>query len=216
MSDSGWGARLRMVADIGRWTVADPRRLAEVAWWIRHRRRTTMGSRTPWWPRPAIEAVGAALPRGARVLEFGGGGSTLWMHDLGARVVCVEHDARWYEQLRAGLPPEVEVELRTPAATGSVVSEKAPGLYFDDYVAALDRQTDGSLDLVVVDGRARVACGLAAREKVRPGGMLLLDDSDRDHYAALRDALADWPRQDFRGLKIGSGGTARTTVWTRP
>jgi hypothetical protein len=77
-------------------------------------------------------------------------------------------------------------------------------------------QGDASLDLVIVDGRARVACGLAAMAKVKPGGMLLLDDSDRPRYARLREALTGWHGRDYRGFKPGGGPVCQTTVWTQP
>jgi len=52
--------------------------------------------------------------------------------------------------------------------------------------------------------------------KVRPGGMLLLDDSDRDRYLPLQAALKDWVRVNYRGLKAGGGGVVESSIWTKP
>ena len=192
-----------------------PRLARELPVWLRHRNRTTMELRRPWWPYRAAEAVAAALPPGGRVFEFGGGGSTLWLHDLGATLTTVEHHKGWYEELRSLLPDDVTLILREPTSDGTASSESEPG-FFDDYVATIAEVADDSLDLVIVDGRARVACGTAAMDKVKPGGMLLLDDSDRPRYAQLVERLAAWPRTVHRGLKPGGGATFETSVWRRP
>jgi hypothetical protein len=181
--------------------------------WRRDRRLPTLVARRPWWPYVAVEAVEAALPARARVVEYGGGGSTLWLLDRGATVVCIEHDRDWAATLTEEADGRAELRLVEPSTSGEVSSG---GLFYDDYVTAVADLPDGSQDLVIVDGRARVACGLAAMSKVRPGGMLLLDDSDRARYEGLREALAGWRGQDYRGLKLGGGPVFQTSVWTRP
>ena len=106
--------------------------------------------------------------------------------------------------------------LREPQTTGSIESARPRGCYFDDYVAVACDIPDGSLDLVVVDGRARVACGLAAAPKVKPGGLLLLDDSARRDYTGLPEHLGGWTRTDYFGLKMGGGLPRQTSIWRRP
>ena len=176
------------------------------------RNRSPMVSRRPWWPYPVIEYVGSNLRAAARVFEYGGGGSTLWLRDRGATVTCVEHDQHWHRELAKNLGSDVL--LRVPSDTGTLRGAENAG-FFDDYVETINQFEDESLDLVVIDGRARVACALAARSKVRPGGMLLLDDSDRKRYLPAIEALVTWNRFRERGLKPGLL-VAETSVWTRP
>jgi hypothetical protein len=57
---------------------------------------------------------------------------------------------------------------------------------------------------------------MAAIRKVRPGGRLLLDDSQRERYRPLLDALRGWRRVDSRGLKPREITVMQTTIWTRP
>lgn len=217
MTGVSWVSRARSGGGrIVKQLAKDPRRLPDVARWARDYRKTTLASRAPWWTYAAVEAVEEALPPHARVFEFGGGGSTLWLHDRGASVTCVEHDPEWFGELRTALPDDVEVVLRAPDADGSIRSESEPGHFFNSYVTEVARHPDDTFDLVIVDGRARVECGMAAMPKVKPGGMLLLDDSDRPRYAPLVAALTPWQRADFRGLKIGGGGLFQTSVWKRP
>ena len=72
-----------------------------------------------------------------------------------------------------------------------MLSEKPgfEGLDFHDYVAALD-DTDGSFDLIVVDGRARNACFHRAVSRLAPDGVLVFDNVDRERY---RSAIASSP-----------------------
>jgi hypothetical protein len=87
---------------------------------------------------------------------------------------------------------------------------------FEGYVKAIAECADDSLDLVLVDGRCRAACVLEAAAKVRPGGLLVLDDSDRDRYQPAHHGLRTWPRREFWGIKPFTVPPARTTVWTKP
>lgn len=194
---------------------AHPREITRLPRWLRERDAATMALRSPWWPYDAVAWVASALPPRPRVFEYGGGGSTLWLHDRGAQVTVAEHDAGWHAQLAAALPTGVRVLLVPPQPAGSITSAVEPG-FFDDYAAAADGEPDGSLDLVIVDGRARVDCALRAMPKVKPGGLLLLDDTDRPRYRPAADALAGWERHVFAGLKPGQRFAAQTSVWRRP
>jgi hypothetical protein len=194
----------------------EPRRLVDFPAWVAGLDKNSTPPAEPWWPRKAIGLVEAGLRPGARVFEFGSGRSTLWFAAHGAEVVSVEHDRAWYELVSGMLPPGPTLLLREPASAGAIGSEAAPGQFFDAYVSAIDEHPDDTFDLVVVDGRARVACGMAAIRKVRPGGRLLLDDSQRERYKPLLDTLKDWPRVDARGLKPREISVMQTSIWTRP
>jgi hypothetical protein len=56
----------------------------------------------------------------------------------------------------------------------------------------------------------------SAREKVRPGGYLLLDDSDRPGYAEAYELLAGWRERRFTGVKDGWPEVCETTIFRRP
>lgn len=55
-----------------------------------------------------------------------------------------------------------------------------------------------------------------ARSKLRPGGLLLLDDSDRDAYAEAFELLAGWNLKRFSGVKDGWPQAVETTIFRRP
>lgn len=147
----------------------------------------------PWWTYPAIDLVErhlAALGGTARVFEYGSGASTVWLARRSAEVISVEHDADFAAVLRSvlaesDLPGAVRlIEVSPVENTTTVVPSQRRGERgrdYADYVASID-QTDGEFDLVVVDGRARVACMEAAVRRLAPGGLIIFDDSQRPRY----------------------------------
>jgi hypothetical protein len=208
-------AEVRNVMSVGPLLVRHPTDLLTGLDWLAGKDDLLLADGAPWWPRRAIRHVGQRLPAGARVFEYGGGGSTLWLQRQGARVTTVEHDGVWAEMLRQHTSADrTTVLFRPPSGSGHLASDSADG-FFDDYVAAVDAVTE-PLDLVIVDGRCRVACSLRAKDKVRQGGLLLLDDSHRPKYAAVHEALSDWTAHHVTGIKRGSREVCRTTIWKRP
>jgi hypothetical protein len=192
-----------------------PGQLRYVPRWVRQRSLTPLELRVPWWPYEAAAWVLENLPAGSMVFEYGGGGSTMWLEDHGATVTVVEHDPEWYGQLTRDVSAQTELVMKRAQPAGEIGSDVSAG-FFDGYVAAIDGQPEGGLDLVIVDGRARVACVRAAMGKVKTGGLLLLDDSDRDRYAPAVRMLASWDRHVFSGIKPGSPVPVQTSVWRRP
>jgi hypothetical protein len=192
-----------------------PREFRRLPYWLRERKLSPMGIRRPWWPYDATAWIAAHLPPDARVFEYGGGGSTLWLQDHGATVTVIEHQPEWARKLAAALAPGTRILQPAILASGTVTSGREAG-YFDEYVATISAEPDASLDLVIVDGRARVDCVRSAIPKVKQGGLLLLDDTGVARYQPAFVLLADWERHVFAGLKPGYPGPAETSVWRRP
>jgi hypothetical protein len=153
----------------------------------------------PWWTYGAIDAVEqhlAALGGRARVFEYGSGASSVWLARRAAQVHSVEHHAGFAAVMRrvladTGLDRTVTLVEVAPgrSAAPEVPSGRRGEEHRDyaEYVASIDR-VPGEFDLVVVDGRARVACLEAAARRLAPGGMVLFDDTQRPRYRAGIDA----------------------------
>jgi hypothetical protein len=197
------------------WIATHPRELARHPEWLRQRTGATIALRAPWWPYDAVAWVAANLPPGPRVFEYGSGGSTLWLEDLGADVTSVEDNAQWHKQTAAALRPGTRLLFQPPQQSGVASDLFGPG-FFDAYVAAIDGEQDGSLDLVIIDGRARIECVHHAMTKVKPDGLLLFDDTDFAQFRPVVALLQAWERHLFVGLKPGQRAPAQTSVWRRP
>lgn len=146
-------------------------------------------------------------------LEWGSGRSTPWFARRVGSLVGVEHDPTWHERVarrlrEAGLG---NVDLRLVSIDPD--PERAQSDYWRNppYVRVADEFADESLDFVSVDGVYRQACVAVILPKLKPGGLLLVDDTR--WLPRLEDWLVppDWPVvHDGRGF--GSG----TTIWRKP
>jgi hypothetical protein len=183
--------------------------------------RSPLADAVPMMTFDAIEWLGDYLRQEMQVFEYGSGGSTVFFARRVDRLVSVEHDPDWYAWTQGRLgdlgPPALTYVLQPPepgAQDGfGSTDPRYRGMHFGSYVRAIDPYPDGAFDLVSVDGRARAACVDRAVGKVKGGGFLLLDNSDRDEYAAAMEALTPFRRIDFRGLAPYSTDLGQTSVW---
>jgi predicted O-methyltransferase YrrM len=77
---------------------------------------------------------------------------------------------------------------------------------------------DQSFDVIVADGRARPACLRVAMPKLKPGGLLVLDNAERPWYARARAMVdaAGWKRKDHVGPGPYNQSFWETVIWQRP
>ena len=81
---------------------------------------------------------------------------------------------------------------------------------FQDYVNVLDEFPDEHFDFIAVDGRARKSCLLKSLSKLKKGGFLLLDNSERKRYQSAIDQVNGWPKI------YTTTGLTDTTIWMKP
>jgi len=149
-------------------------------------------------------------------------------------VTTIEHDAAWAERVGAAVgpdsrgtwslevvPPEEDPASAhaDPADPDAYVSASRAflGVSFGAYACAIERFAADTLDLVLVAGRARPACLRHALAKVRRGGLVVLDHSERSWYGpalALADPAA-WERTDHAGPGPYAECFWRTTILRR-
>ena len=131
------------------------------------------------------------------VFEFGSGGSTIFFSKRVKELISVEHDKYWYHRVFNEIAkehvtncklllkePEQGIFDRTDYSDPESYLSALPqyqGMNFKSYATTIREFPDESFDLVFVDGRVRPSCIANALAKVRPGGNLMLDNSDRKH-----------------------------------
>jgi predicted O-methyltransferase YrrM len=193
--------------------------------------RAALPEAVPWITFGAARFLDSVIRRDWKIFEYGSGGSTLYLAGRAGQLVSIEHDPAWADKVRVELERRnlgrCELRCIEPERAASPADPSDPegaasswhGLRdfsFARYAAAIDAAEDASLDLVLVDGRARPACVAHARPKVKPGGYLLLDNSDRPHYAKAAAALGAWKRFDFHGPGPYVLAFFCSTFWQRP
>lgn len=179
----------------------------------------TIGHRVPWLVFSCIDFLDQWLKKDMQVFEYGSGGSTLYFAANTAKVVSIEHDAKWFGYVqtvieKAGfeninyklIEPKVAEESLHNDCTepGNYVScfTEYKGYEFSSYATAIDEYADESFDLVIVDGRVRHSCIAHAMQKVKRNGALLLDNADRSYYLKPFPQLFElnkWKLVDFIG-----------------
>lgn len=197
--------RTRQVGQLGGALVKSPLEVRNLRRLAKSVGASPLELRLPWLPFPVIDLLDNQLTADSSVFEFGGGGSTLFFADRVARVVTVEHDPNWYPMLSDATKALANVELISQPSTDN----------FAKYISEIDRFPDQSFDLIVVDGRQRVACFEHAIPKLAGGGRLVLDDVNRDYYRRAFD-MVSWPRVEYDALSPFKPMLGHTAVFTRP
>jgi SAM-dependent methyltransferase len=176
------------------------------AWW---RARSGKTPERPWIVPAATGWLRRRIRSDWSILELGSGRSTVWFAQRAGQVISLEDNEYWYPktQERLGALELSNVDLRLRAVDG-----------FPNEVDSLPEE---EFDLVVVDFLeaptvTRVDCIKPAMKRVRPGGYLLLDDSDRPGYAEAFGLLAGWRFRSFTGVKDEWPEACETGIFRRP
>lgn len=170
----------------------------------------------PRMPEPAVARLRQLLEKSSCYLEYGAGGSTVLANALGVPVsISVESDSAWLDVLRremAVTPPAERVFLHADIGPtgewGHPVNEDMWRSWHNYPLMGWKECAAHFLspDLVLIDGRFRMACFYAAMIFARPGTIILFDDyADRPFYhglerhlrpAALHDRMAEFEVPD--------------------
>lgn len=159
----------------------------------------------PWIADGAIHFLDEYLDARMRVLEFGIGGSTVWISKRCAHLVTIEHNPHWIDN----------VTPHITAGSWRPLFKRLP------YHQLCEQWTDATFDLVLLDGKDRVLCAEHSVRLVKPGGVLMLDNANRPEYASIGDVICKgWPmRSAVNRTNDNLGGTrigCTTNWWTRP
>jgi hypothetical protein len=184
--------------------VRDPPLIATLGSVARNSVRSNWCRREPWWNSRAVSYLEHRLPVGGSVFEWGSGGSTAWFSDHGLEVTAVESEIEWAERVRHECP-DVNLIFVPGADSGYLRSESEfrdrGRHFFDDYVAIIDQCEDSSLDVIVVDGLCRVECAKRCVPKIKPGGVIIIDDTNFTFVSSAGEPFETWRSYQARGFK---------------
>jgi hypothetical protein len=181
----------------------------------------------PWLTGQANELLSSLLLTDDIGLEFGSGRSTLWFARRVRSLTSVEHDPAWHDKVSRELVQNgitnVNYLLREPDRDEAAADDSG-------YVQVVAKIPLQSLDFVLVDGIYRVDCANAVIDRLRSGGLLILDDVQRylpsKSFAPQARKIQDGPASEkwsrFLGEVKGwrtiwtSSGVTDTAIWFKP
>lgn len=196
-----------------------------------------LGEAKPWIPFEAADWLRRYIQRNMKIFEYGSGGSTIFFAERAGQVFSVEHDKHWHALVSKALEQRgitnCSIQLHEPYSIVGTLSEvdsaestrfifderesDYPRMSFDEYVRSIDVHPNHSFDIVLVDGRARMACIDRALPKIRTGGYMMLDNSNNSNVAKAVHRMQSYPRIDFHSIAPGwPPARWTTTAWQIP
>jgi hypothetical protein len=146
----------------------------------------------PWMQNDQIELIERILTSFKKIridiLEWGSGGSTVYFtrflknSNIKYKWLSIEHHKGWHKRISKLLKYDDNVKfLLFPESLNDPRS-----INFDQYVTAPRLQGKkigfSKFDFILIDGRARARCLVEARFLIKPGGIILLHDAEREKY----------------------------------
>ncbi len=179
---------------------------------------------TAWTSPASIVIFRRLLTKEMAGVEFGSGKSTAFFASHLGKLTSIEHHKGWYHKVDQWLKernisnvdyrlvePDATPEQAFPESMASAFPQDfAPKKGFVAYVSELCRFENESLDFLLVDGRSRTECALIGMQKLKPGGMLVLDNAERSRYKPVHEAVKLWPKV------FTTTGLTDTVIWFKP
>jgi predicted O-methyltransferase YrrM len=125
----------------------------------------------PWLTPKAIKLLQGYLKPTHCGLEFGSGRSTLWFAQRIQQLTSVEHDSDWYQRVKQRME-----RLGVTNVTYLFIPVEKENRVA--YPSVAEQFADRSLDFVLVDGAERSSCALKSMGKIKPGGLLVIDNAN--------------------------------------
>jgi len=124
--------------------------------------------------------VFAEIDKNTKVLEYGSGQSTVEIAEKCSSIVSVEHQENWYNETLQIKPSNCELLFKKP--TLHYVEGFHCGTYeeFEDYIEA--PLSKGPFDVILIDGRARVACSSICHRLGHKDTIVFMHDFERPEY----------------------------------
>ncbi len=143
--------------------------VARLAYMVYDRRNPN----APWLTKSAIDILDSALRPTDRMLEFGSGRSTIWFAERAGHITSVEHNSAWHAKVSQLFKDKGIANVDYRLAEIGVPERPRSD---EPYIAVASEFADASFDVILVDGMYRGDCVLAVISKLKPGGLLVIDN----------------------------------------
>jgi hypothetical protein len=166
----------------------------------------------PWISPDAVRFCATHLSYTEIGLEWGSGCSTRWYAKRLKTLLSIESDPHWHAKVNRTIRRLPNVECRFIPLEHPLDEPTKPDYDpLPEYVAVAKQFLDDSLDFVVVDGHYRQACVKQALPKLKPGGLLLVDDFGFVPSLQEWGVPCSWPV-----VHKSSNSYKDTIIWRKP
>ena len=130
----------------------------------------------PWLTKQANLILSTYLQKSDVGLEFGSGRSTVWLAERVQHLTSVEHNQQWHAIVQKMLKDKQigNVDYRFGAESPA---DQDPAE--SDYVKCISDFQTHSLDFTLIDGIYRDYCVRDTLDKIKPGGLVVIDNVNR-------------------------------------
>ena len=172
-----------------------------------------MKASLPWMPYSTIIKLHSVISKDFNILETGSGGSSLFFLQRCKTLTSLEHDKKWILELENKISVP-KFKSRWSLILRDLTTEALNQSPYLDYIK---NQKEEAFDLISIDGRLRSESLKIASSKVKRGGFILLDNSDRYQYQKGVEFLNElgWNRKDYEGICYGVEFDSKSTIWQR-
>lgn len=129
----------------------------------------------PWLTPQANRILTTLLLPGDVGLEFGSGRSTIWFSRRVKSLTSVEHNPEWFARVSKML---IEQDIQN--VDYRLCKKEEIGVKKPKYIETVESINENSIDFVLVDGIYREDCVETVIPKLKPGGVLIIDNVN--HY----------------------------------
>ena len=176
----------------------------------------------------AIKYLESRITANSNIFEYCSGGSSQYWLKKHNKLVSVEHSKDFYSAISPTLDEILDYKLVEPEIHNGFIKEdyssylscqskSYKGYSFEKYVKSIDSYDNEFFDTIFINGRARVSCVFHSISKLKPGGMLVLSNSDGKYYKnVINYLLAKWDEKIFRGSVRGNLHLKQTSIFHKP
>lgn len=165
----------------------------------------------PWLSPKSVRFLDENLKSDMSLFEWGSGRSTLWFSQRVNEVVSIEYNEQWFHKVQEMIKEVENINLQYVPLEHPL---KAPTpKHYDPipkYVTAIHNFDKKHFDIVLIDGHYRLTCADQCLDYIKPGGFLVIDNSNR------------WPMEEWgvpsQWTKVheSSNVMTQTSIWKKP
>lgn len=154
----------------------------------------------PWFVPESIAYLESKIQQNWNCFEWGCGQSTLWLAEQSGSVISIEHDPAWAKRIGEAAAPYKNTQVFYQVLDKN----------YADFILKYPPE----FDLIEVDGRNRSTCIQNAISKLKSGGILIVDNSERERYQEALALVKKWTHVDFYDSSKAEGWV--TSIYSKP